>query len=938
MLCWTGPMQSRSQLQIGKQPMGKKARKYRLIPRLANYFFLHHLSNGSRMSCMLFLLVYTHILGLLPSVDAVKGCVIFGDSPSEMRALCDSFSDILTSIPLDLPPELRKITIKNQTIKQIDESSLSNLPELVSLTIVSSQLTSIHHNAFKNLAKLQFIDLTDNYLKFNSLSLPPRLFSSLPKLQTLILSKNPLGTISHGFLALETSALTSLVMADIKESRLGLAENVFRELPASVTKLDFRKAGLTTLPEFHLPELKELYLDSNPWNCDCNLDWLRKLFTPIKLYQLQYKTVFQDQNLTLEPTCSEPTHLARLKIAQAQRREEAFLCKPQLLNPKNGNVSHEVRAQANVTLPCEVSRESNCDIRWLKNDRPVNDQIEPRISVSTHRNTEQKTLMSKLFIMSVSAQDYGTWTCQCDNRLGSASASFQLLAPQQVPFPSLDDTLLYVIIGISVLLVSCLVLVLALCLTGKLGPQFGEFMQHKKSPQHTVNEEENAELIADRSGSKEHLLEAVLNSPKVYSPLPTAGAGESIPELGGKLIQEAATIGGNRLLVSCDGPEPTVLLATGLPYAQLNPFNLTPVPSSLPMPTEKEPKPVEKNQQHCPLHGGGQVAKTCPVHDVKSATLPPKKACSVSTLAPGNKSNASQVPVKTNNAAKGSFNTLPSKLSNKEMCPLHGTKAGNRVNFPSTTLQTSTTSMRRSLMNLSRLKAAAALLDASTSSSSSSFSDDEDNKTLKAILKKNQIARAGVDRSQLEEDFEDTFDRLSRHSQMSLRASSVTSSSSRQGSVTNSTVKTHFYPVRSNCSVHGTALRSTPSKSPKVVQINPVGVDLSSSASGDDDNLSLDEARCSSSSNSSSSSDLVPIKPVLKIPLDENSEEFEAMDGYFLPPQPNDSVPAGAKHKIPASSSSSSNEDSSDGFLSHMSSKRDNAVKINAIPTTHGTA
>ncbi|VEL12436.1 unnamed protein product, partial [Protopolystoma xenopodis] len=45
--------------------------------------------------------------------------------------------------------------------------------------------------------------------------------------------------------------------------------------------------------------------------------------------------------------------------------------------------------------------------------------------------------------------------------------------------------------------------------------------------------------------------------------------------LGGSLIHEAARLGGNRLLVSCDRPEPTVLLATGLPASTAFPPVLT---------------------------------------------------------------------------------------------------------------------------------------------------------------------------------------------------------------------------------------------------------------------------------------------------------------------------------------------------------------------------
>ena len=135
-------------------------------------------------------------------------------------------------------------------------------------------MTTIEDNAFYGLEKLTILD----FMQGNILSpLTNNTFNGLTGLQTLYIDINNISRI-------ETGAFRSF---------------------SSISSLWLDGNQLTTLePEVlntkYMPHLSTLFIDFNPWYCDCHLRWLRA-----KVDNATY--VIQDPHLI---KCAGPSHVA----------------------------------------------------------------------------------------------------------------------------------------------------------------------------------------------------------------------------------------------------------------------------------------------------------------------------------------------------------------------------------------------------------------------------------------------------------------------------------------------------------------------------------------------------------------------------------------------------------------------------------------------------
>lgn len=150
------------------------------------------------------------------------------------------------------------------------------------------QVTTIEDYAFFGLSKITILDFMQD--KITS-PLTNNTFVGLDSLQTLYIDIN---NISH----IETGALRPLKSI----SSLWLDGNQLSHLDPEV------------LNEKYLPHLSELYIDFNPWYCDCHLRWLRE-----KVDNATY--TIQDPHLI---TCMGPPNLA--KKAWDDLKPSDFVC------------------------------------------------------------------------------------------------------------------------------------------------------------------------------------------------------------------------------------------------------------------------------------------------------------------------------------------------------------------------------------------------------------------------------------------------------------------------------------------------------------------------------------------------------------------------------------------------------------------------------------
>ncbi|XP_060600682.1 slit homolog 3 protein-like [Ruditapes philippinarum] len=173
-----------------------------------------------------------------------------------------------------LPCSLQYLDYVGNKIITIPAYSFVDLPNLQTLSFWEGQVTTIEDNAFFGLSKLKILDMNMDKL---SSAITNNTFAGLTNLQTCYMYSNSISRLDIGALYHFTSL-----------SELWLQGNKMSTLRPEV--LDVK----------YIPKLSQLYIDSNPWYCDCHLRWLRE-----KVDKAPY--VIQDTHLIV---CAGPENLA----------------------------------------------------------------------------------------------------------------------------------------------------------------------------------------------------------------------------------------------------------------------------------------------------------------------------------------------------------------------------------------------------------------------------------------------------------------------------------------------------------------------------------------------------------------------------------------------------------------------------------------------------
>ncbi|KAK2840897.1 hypothetical protein Q7C36_012476 [Tachysurus vachellii] len=243
---------------------------------------------------------------------------------TKLQNLTLGFNNI-TSIPMQLPPSLESLDLKENMITEIQEHSFTNLTKLSFLNLewncqrcdhaanpcipCPNNSLVLHHKAFFE----QRDSLVNLSLRGNSIySIPRNLFAHLKKLKTLDLSENLLAfSIQNGTFYEELQGVVSLNLLYNY-----IPQKIFSELilSPSISKMkSLRKLHLSGLffhrlsnnslePLFNLPQLEYLDLSLNFIN-SCNL-------TAFNQMRSLKKVVLSQNMLTINPYYTESSNIA----------------------------------------------------------------------------------------------------------------------------------------------------------------------------------------------------------------------------------------------------------------------------------------------------------------------------------------------------------------------------------------------------------------------------------------------------------------------------------------------------------------------------------------------------------------------------------------------------------------------------------------------------
>ncbi|KAM9369132.1 platelet glycoprotein Ib alpha chain [Phaethornis superciliosus] len=226
---------------------------------------------------------------LLPSATRAQPC------PSEMNKVKDLLEvnctgQGLSSVPLDLPEDTGILLLSTNRLSSLSTASFLPLTQLQDLDLSDNRMVALQtgarlpslkelllsHNVLGSLPTLRGLpELTRLSVAHNNLStLAPGAFRAVPRLQDLDLRGNQLRRLPQDVFA----GLRALKDLDLSDN---LLEELPRELLQDLQKLEtlwLSGNRLQSLPTDFFPEghfFAYVFLTENPWDCNCNLRYLR---------------------------------------------------------------------------------------------------------------------------------------------------------------------------------------------------------------------------------------------------------------------------------------------------------------------------------------------------------------------------------------------------------------------------------------------------------------------------------------------------------------------------------------------------------------------------------------------------------------------------------------------------------------------------------------
>ncbi|KAJ0175532.1 hypothetical protein K1T71_008691 [Dendrolimus kikuchii] len=312
----------------------------------------------------------------------------------------------LKSIPSEMDSETQVLYFTGNDLQVLQKEVFGKLGlvNLQKIYLQRCRLQKIDSEAFKGLTNLVELDLSNNYLTV----IPCSNFVFFPSMMRLWINNNPITSVkAHCFQHL--TLLNTLEMIDCK------IELIERNAFSGLNHLEWLYLNGNRLTsaqgENIFPiTLKGIHLENNNWKCDCHLldlhSWLLNFNKPHEI----------------QPICSSPERLKNRIITSLTKYDLA--CSPKM-SPTS--VVLETNTGNNITLECLVKATPEAKLTWLYQGQPIQNYStvlsEPRMYYVENGLTDKK---SELYILNISNEDNGTYSCVAENPAGRFRANYTI--------------------------------------------------------------------------------------------------------------------------------------------------------------------------------------------------------------------------------------------------------------------------------------------------------------------------------------------------------------------------------------------------------------------------------------------------------------------------------------------------------------------------------
>ncbi|KAK5970069.1 hypothetical protein GCK32_011203 [Trichostrongylus colubriformis] len=288
---------------------------------------------------------------------------------------------------------LQQLDLSYNHIASFDANAWKQCSELRWLSLHHNQLHFLPSGAFRLLPRLEFLRLSGNSIE----SFHKTAMTGLDHLNELDLSSNSLAVCLEDNAMLYNTSMPFLKSLKFRNNQLRvIPSRAFERFPA-LEVLDLADNPITTIHPgaFNPLQLQELYLDTSALLCDCHLAWFSSWFVSSKLSR---RTVYT--------RCAHPIPLSGIDVFAIDSNNLTCGIPPPVIKwSKDGGATFPAALQHRLFV------------------RPADDH---------------------LYVVNVTVEDQGVYTCHAVNEAGAIQASATLRIFENSFNVTLKDTVICV--------------------------------------------------------------------------------------------------------------------------------------------------------------------------------------------------------------------------------------------------------------------------------------------------------------------------------------------------------------------------------------------------------------------------------------------------------------------------------------------------------------
>ncbi|KAL4230401.1 Platelet glycoprotein Ib beta chain [Mactra antiquata] len=330
---------------------------------------------------------------------------------------------------LDATTQVLKISgtsAQPNAISTLSKSDFSGASNLLTLEITFSGVQNIPDEAFGDLSILRELSLADNNIHI----IKPGTFKGLTQLRTLDLSGNKncqfdrtmftyiqnieeLNLGDMGIRELENDFFQTVKKLKVLKLYINELKHIHQDLLAPLTSLetlDINGNHLLGLPSELKPKfetMKLVHMSENPWQCNCQLVWLRSL----------PQNFVSSKTDTSNIVCNGPRKLRFQSYVTIP--DDEFICIPPKV-VRCQQTSYSLDVNHRLVISCEFEGDPIPQIKW---NRPDGFEIVGRNTASGKYHIYEN---GTLVIDSVSLDDNGDWSVTAYNRTAQDEESINV--------------------------------------------------------------------------------------------------------------------------------------------------------------------------------------------------------------------------------------------------------------------------------------------------------------------------------------------------------------------------------------------------------------------------------------------------------------------------------------------------------------------------------